>query len=66
MAFMNLAPTRVAQPLRAVERATTAQHHSTWHRTLLEAVGTFFVLAGIAVGILTLRFALILIDGVMH
>jgi hypothetical protein len=33
---------------------------------MLEAVGTFLVLAGIAVGILTLRLALVLIHGVMH
>jgi hypothetical protein len=34
--------------------------------TVLEVVGTFLILAGIAVGILTLRFALVLIHGVIH
>jgi hypothetical protein len=69
MALMNLAATRVAlssPPRGSVNNAPTAYHHSTWRRTMLEAVGTFLVLAGIAVGILTLRFALVLIHGVMH
>ena len=69
MALMNLAATRVAvssPPRGSVNHATTTHHHRTWYRTTLEAVGTFFVLAGIAVGILTLRFALVLIHGVMH
>ena len=69
MALMNLAATRVAvsSPSRgSVNAATTAHRHSTWHRPVLEAVGTFFVLAGIVVGILTLRLALVLIHGVMH
>ena len=69
MALMNLAANRaaVSAPSRgAVNYATTAHRHSTWHRAALDAVGTFLVLAGIAVGILTLRFALVLIHGVMH
>jgi hypothetical protein len=69
MALMDLAATRVAvssPPRGSVSNATTAHRHSTWHRTLLDAVGTFFVLAGIAVGILTLRLALVLIHSVMH
>jgi hypothetical protein len=69
MALMNLEATRVAvssPPRGSVNQAPAAHRHSTWHRTMLEAVGTFLVLAGIAVGILTLRLALVLIHGVMH
>jgi hypothetical protein len=69
MAFMNLAPTRAAassQAPRSVKHAATAHHQGTWQRTVLEVVGTFLILAGIAVGILTLRFALVLIHGVIH
>jgi hypothetical protein len=69
MALMNLAATRTAASSLSrgpVSNATTAHRHSTWHRTILEVVGTFLVLAGIAVGILTLRLALVLIHGVMH
>jgi hypothetical protein len=69
MALMNLAATPVAvssPPRGSVNHATAAHRHSTWQRTLLDAVGTFLILAGIAVGILTLRFALVLIHGVMH
>jgi hypothetical protein len=69
MALMDLAATRVAvssPPRGSVNYATTAHRLSTWQRTILEAVGTFLIVAGIAVGILTLRFALVLIHGVMH
>ena len=69
MALMNLAATPVAvssPPRGSVNNATAAHRHSTWQRTLLDAVGTFLILAGIAVGILTLRIALVLIHGVMH
>ena len=69
MALMDLTATRaaVSSPSRgSVNQAATAHRQSTWHRALLDAVGTFFVLAGIAVGILTLRFGLVLIHGVMH
>jgi hypothetical protein len=66
MALMNLAATRVpvsSPPRGSVNYATTAHRLSTWHRKMLDAVGTFFILAGIAVGILTLRLALVLIHG---
>jgi hypothetical protein len=66
---MDLAATRVAvssPPRGSVNHATTAHRHSSWQRTLLDAVGTFPILTGIAVGILTLRFALVLVHGVMH
>jgi hypothetical protein len=69
MALMNLAATRLAvsSPSRgAVNHAAAAHRHSTWHRAVVDAIETFLVLAGIAVGILTLRFALVLIHGVMH
>ena len=69
MALMDLAATRdaVSSPSRgSVNHAITADRHSTWHRAVLDAVGTFLVLAGIAVGTLTLRFALVLIHGVMQ
>ena len=55
MAPMNLAATPVAvssPPRGSVNHATAAHRHSTWQRTLLDAVGTFLILAGIAVGIL--------------
>jgi hypothetical protein len=68
MTIMNLAPTRptdTLQPLGVVEKAATVRRQNAWHRIVLEVVGTFFLLAGIAVGILTLRFALVLIHGVM-
>jgi hypothetical protein len=69
MTLMDLTATRVAvssPPRGSVNHAAAAHRHSTWQRMLLDAVGTFLILAGIAVGILTLRFALVLIHGVMH
>jgi hypothetical protein len=69
MALMDLAANRAAVSSHSrgpVSNATTAHRHSRWHRTILEAVGTFLILAGVAVGILTLRLALVLIHGVMH
>ena len=69
MALMGLAATRAAvssPPRGSVNHSPTAHRHSTWHRAVLEAVGTFLILAGNAVGILTLRLALVLIHGVMH
>jgi len=68
MVFMNLAPTRAAVPLQppALEHeATPARRHGTWPRTVLKAVGTFLLLAALAVGVLTIRFSLVLIHGVM-
>jgi hypothetical protein len=62
MALVNLAATRVAvssPPRGSVNHATTAHRHSSWQRMVLDAGGTFLVLAGTAVGILTLRFALV-------
>jgi len=69
MTIMNLASTPLApssQPTGSVNRATTARRQSTWQRAVFETVGTFLLLAGIVVGILTLRFALVLIYGVTH
>jgi hypothetical protein len=65
MALVNLAATRVA-PSSPVNRTTTTQHYRTWYRAVIETVGTFLVLAGIAVGILTLRLAVVLIHDVLH
>ena len=38
----------------------------TWWRSALKVAGTLFVLMGIAIGILTLRLALVLSHGVLH
>jgi hypothetical protein len=68
MAFMNLAPSRAAVPLQppALEHeATTARRHGTWRRTVFEAAGTFLLLAALAVGVLSIRFSLVLIHGVV-
>jgi hypothetical protein len=69
MAFINFAPTRAAessQASRSVNNASSVRHQGTWRRTALEAVGTFLILAGIAIGILALRFALVLVHGIMR
>jgi hypothetical protein len=68
MAIMNFAPNRPAGFLQSpgmLEKQPPARRQNTLHRTVLEGAGTSFLLAGIAVGVLTLRFALVLIHGVM-
>ncbi|MBV8937948.1 MAG: hypothetical protein JO095_19395 [Alphaproteobacteria bacterium] len=68
MAIMDLAPSRSAgalQPLEEIGKAATVCRQNPWHRRALKAAGTFFLLAGITVGILTLRFALVLLHDVM-
>jgi hypothetical protein len=70
MALLDFDKDRVARRSRAPSPAnwvTAAEkHHSTWQRTALEIAGTFLVLIGIAVGILTLRFALVLMHGILQ
>jgi hypothetical protein len=39
---------------------------SSWRRTALEVAGTFLVLMAIGIGILTLRFVLVLMHGSLH
>jgi hypothetical protein len=68
MAFVNLAPSRAAvplQPLALEHEGSTARRHGTWPRTVLKAVGTFLLLAALAVGVLGIRFSLVLIHGVV-
>jgi hypothetical protein len=42
------------------------RQRSTWWRSALKVAGTLFVLMGIAIGILTLRLALVLSHGVLY
>jgi hypothetical protein len=68
MAFMNLASTRVAvssQPPELFKKAVATRRQRRWQRTVLEGVGTFLLLAGVAVGVLTIRFSLVLVHRVM-
>ena len=59
--------TRLSTAFNPINRVTAAEkHQNTWQRATLEIAGTFLVLMGIAVGILALRFALLLIHGSLH
>jgi hypothetical protein len=64
MALMDLAKGRVEHlsggPRPASRTKATREYQCTWQRAALEVAGTFLVLMGIAIGILTLRFALVL------
>jgi hypothetical protein len=42
------------------------KRQNTWQRTAIEVAGAFLVLMAIAVGILALRFALVLMHGSLH
>jgi hypothetical protein len=68
MALMNFKATQVAasSPPGGSVNATATQRHRMWCRATIEVVGTFFGLAGVAVGILTLRSARVLIHGAMY
>ncbi len=58
---------RLSKALSPVSRTTPAERQrSTWRRSALEVAGTLFVLMGIAMGILTLRFVLVLSHGVLN
>jgi hypothetical protein len=67
MALLDFGRSHVARlqghppPSTAVEA-----RQSTWQRTALEVAGTFLVLMVIGIGILTLRFVLVLMHGVLH
>jgi hypothetical protein len=60
MAFSDLCRTRIAyQSLPTNDNAL----QTVGERAALEVIGTLFVLMGIALGILMLRFALVLLRG---
>jgi hypothetical protein len=66
MALLNFAGDR-AQPqsYRHKRYGAVEGKLSSWQRATLEFIGTLLVLMGISVGILTLRFALVLMHQVM-
>jgi uncharacterized BrkB/YihY/UPF0761 family membrane protein len=68
MALMDFPRSRddlLSPPRGTVNRVTaTEKRRNIWQRTALEIAGTFLVLMGIAVGILMLRFALVLLHGI--
>jgi hypothetical protein len=66
MAFLDLRRTLITHQPPPCERPRAANiKASTWQRAALEFVGTFLALIGIALGILTLRFALVLMHGLL-
>jgi hypothetical protein len=66
MALLNFAGDR-AQPQSYTRkrRGAVEGRLSSWQRAILEFIGTLLVLMGISVGILTLRFALVLMHQIM-
>ena len=67
MALLDFGGSRVTR-LRGHPPSSTAAEarQSTWQRTALEVARTFLVLMGIGIGILTLRFVLVLMPGFLH
>jgi hypothetical protein len=66
MALLDSAGSRVTRLRGHPRSSTAAQARSTWQRTALEVAGTFLVLIGIAIGVLTLRFVFVLMHGFLH
>jgi hypothetical protein len=67
MTLLDLSRSR-ASSLRGHPPPLTAAEarQSAWQRTALGLTRTFLVLTGIGIGILTLRFVLVLMHGVLH
>ena len=67
MALLDFGGSRVTRLRGHPPPTTPAQaRQSTWQRTGFEVAGTFLVLMGIGIGILTLRFVLVLMHGILH
>ena len=67
MALLDLSRSRTTRLHEHPPPSTAAQaRQSTWQRTGLEVAGTSLVLIGIGIGILTLRFVLMLMHGFLH
>ena len=64
MAFMESA--RDGAGPHVLRGASATRRPSTWQRMTLDLIATFFVLMGIAVGVLTLCFALVVVHAIMH
>jgi hypothetical protein len=67
MALLDLSRSQ-ASSLRGHSPSSTGTEarQSTWQRAALGLTGTFLVLMVIGIGILTLRFVLVLMHGVLH
>jgi len=65
VALLDVARTRISR--HSLEKASAADGRlSTRRKAALELVAAFLVLMGIAIGILSLRFALVLMRGALH
>ena len=67
MALLDFDKSRITRARNPVDRAAAMEkRQSTWQRTAIEVAGAFLVLMAIAVGILALRFALVLMHGSLY
>jgi hypothetical protein len=67
MVFLNVAKGRIRHQPPAPKRVSAEiDQQRKWHRAMLEFVGTSFVLVGLGIGLLTLRFVLVLMHGMLH
>jgi hypothetical protein len=67
MALMDFTKGRVASGSHVLSGvSTTRQRQSTLRKPMLEFLNTLFLLAGFAICILVLMFALVLVHGALH
>jgi hypothetical protein len=70
MALLDVGRSRAAHlqkaPTSVNRTSVTEERQRGWQRTALEIAGTFLVLMGIAVGVVTLRLALVLMHGIVQ
>ena len=67
MVFLDVAKGRVRhQPPVPKRVSAEIDQQRKRHRAMLEFVGTSFALVGLGIGLLTLRFVLVLMRGMLH
>ena len=67
MALLNVAKGRVRhQPPVPQRLSAETNQQRKWHSAMLDFVGTSSVLLGLGISLLTLRFVLVLMHGMLH
>jgi hypothetical protein len=64
--FAKATAVRLPDALSSVNRSTVRHRRRKRHRAALGAAGTLFVLMGVAIGVLTLRFILVFAHSVLQ
>ena len=66
MTLLDVARSRIRDQSDTPRRVSAGKQQRKWRRATLEFLGTLVILLGLAIGLLTLRFALLLMHGALH